>query len=111
MDTKSLAAALAIGIGAIGPAVAIGMLAGKAMEAIGRNPEAENKIRELLMYYVSAYHQWNYDNVDQQEWLVIQDELCNLLRYPRVKEYWDKRIANNKLWNEKFRKIGKDCLK
>jgi F-type H+-transporting ATPase subunit c len=36
----NLAAALAIGLGAIGPGVAIGILAAKAMEAIGRNPEA-----------------------------------------------------------------------
>ncbi|GCE25815.1 hypothetical protein KDA_12990 [Dictyobacter alpinus] len=40
MNLSPLAAALAIGIGAIGPGLAIGILAAKAMEAIGRNPEA-----------------------------------------------------------------------
>ncbi len=48
MNTDSvrlLAAALAIGIGAIGPALGIGMLVSKAMEALGRNPEAEPAIR------------------------------------------------------------------
>jgi len=39
-----LAAALAIGLGSIGPAIAIGLLAAKAMEAIGRNPEASGNI-------------------------------------------------------------------
>ena len=38
------AAGLAIAIGGMGPALAIGMLAAKGMEAIGRNPEATNKI-------------------------------------------------------------------
>lgn len=38
------AAAIAIGVGAIAPAIAIGWLASKAMEAIGRNPEASGKI-------------------------------------------------------------------
>lgn len=38
---KYLGAALAIAIGSIGPALAIGMLTGKAMEALGRNPEAQ----------------------------------------------------------------------
>ncbi len=38
---KYIGAALAIGFGAIGPAFAIGMLTGKAMEALGRNPEAQ----------------------------------------------------------------------
>jgi F-type H+-transporting ATPase subunit c len=38
------AAAFAIGLGALGPALAIGLLAGKAMEAIGRNPEAAGNI-------------------------------------------------------------------
>lgn len=41
---RQIAAALAIAIGAIGPALAIGMLASKAMEAIGRNPEASGSI-------------------------------------------------------------------
>ena len=39
-----LAKALAIGIGSIGPALGIGMIGAKAMEAIGRNPEAAGKI-------------------------------------------------------------------
>jgi F-type H+-transporting ATPase subunit c len=38
---KYIGAALAIAIGSIGPALAIGMLTGKAMEALGRNPEAQ----------------------------------------------------------------------
>jgi F-type H+-transporting ATPase subunit c len=40
----SLAKALAIGLGALGPGLGIGMIGAKAMEAIGRNPEAANKI-------------------------------------------------------------------
>ena len=46
---ESLAVALAIGLGAIGPGVGIGILAGKALEAIGRNPEAEGKIRTNMI--------------------------------------------------------------
>ncbi len=42
---KLLASAIAIGLGAIGPGLGIGMLVGKAMEALGRNPEAESSIR------------------------------------------------------------------
>ncbi len=39
-----LAKALAIGIGSIGPALAIGFIGMKAMESIGRNPEAAGKL-------------------------------------------------------------------
>ncbi|PIT93573.1 hypothetical protein COU00_03725 [Candidatus Falkowbacteria bacterium CG10_big_fil_rev_8_21_14_0_10_43_11] len=39
-----LAKAIAIGIGAIAPALAIGKIGAKAMESIGRNPEAAGKI-------------------------------------------------------------------
>lgn len=39
-----LAKAIAIGLGAIGPALGIGMIGARAMEAIGRNPEAVSKI-------------------------------------------------------------------
>jgi F-type H+-transporting ATPase subunit c len=42
---KMLAAGLAIGLGAIGPGLGIGILVSKAMEALGRNPEAEPSIR------------------------------------------------------------------
>ncbi len=38
-----LAKALAIGIGSLGPALGIGLIGMKAMEAIGRNPEASGK--------------------------------------------------------------------
>lgn len=41
---RILAKAFAIGIGSIGPALAIGHLVGKAMESIGRNPEATEKL-------------------------------------------------------------------
>lgn len=41
---ESLPSALAIGVGAIGPALAIGLIGSKAMEAIGRNPESSNKV-------------------------------------------------------------------
>jgi len=43
-SARQIAAALAIAVGAIGPALAIGVLASKAMEAIGRNPQASGNI-------------------------------------------------------------------
>lgn len=39
-----MAKAFTMAIGGIGPAFAIGMLVSKAMEAIGRNPEAGGKV-------------------------------------------------------------------
>ena len=39
-----LAKAIAIGLGALGPGLGIGFIGAKAMEAIGRNPEAASKI-------------------------------------------------------------------
>ena len=41
---KTLAKAAAIAIGGIAPAIAIGMTGSKAMESIGRNPEAADKL-------------------------------------------------------------------
>ena len=41
---KSLGAALAIGLGALGPGLGLGMIGMKAMEALGRNPEASDQI-------------------------------------------------------------------
>ena len=50
---KSIAAAIAIGLGALGPALGIGILAGKAMEAIGRNPEASQKIQTTMILAIA----------------------------------------------------------
>jgi len=38
-----------MGLGSIGPAIAIGMLVAKALEAIGRNPEAAGKIQTNMI--------------------------------------------------------------
>ncbi|MFA6522585.1 MAG: ATP synthase F0 subunit C [Patescibacteria group bacterium] len=47
MDAETmtqLAKAIAIGVGGFGPALGIGFIGAKAMESIGRNPEATGKI-------------------------------------------------------------------
>lgn len=44
MDILFSSPALAIAIGGFGPAIALGWIGSKAMEAIGRNPEASSKI-------------------------------------------------------------------
>jgi F-type H+-transporting ATPase subunit c len=41
--------AAAVGFGAIGPGLGIGILVGKALEAIGRNPEAMPKIQTNMI--------------------------------------------------------------
>jgi F-type H+-transporting ATPase subunit c len=41
---KSLAAAIAIGLGSLGPGLGLGMIGSRAMEALGRNPEASDEI-------------------------------------------------------------------
>lgn len=46
---RVFAAALAIGLGSVGPALGIGILAAKAMEAIGRNPEAAGKVQVPML--------------------------------------------------------------
>lgn len=45
VGVRMLAAGLAIGLGAIGPGIGIGLLVARAMEAIGRNPESEPAVR------------------------------------------------------------------
>lgn len=49
IELKQLAAGLAIGLGALGPGIGVGLLAGKAMEALGRNPEARAVIQQNMV--------------------------------------------------------------
>ncbi|MCC6563641.1 ATP synthase F0 subunit C [Candidatus Uhrbacteria bacterium] len=44
LSAKVLAAGICMGLGAIGPAIGEGLVAAKAMEAIGRNPAISDKI-------------------------------------------------------------------
>ena len=44
METTFFAKAFVMAVGAIGPAIAVGLIGAKAMESIGRNPEAAGKI-------------------------------------------------------------------
>ncbi|HUG17132.1 MAG TPA: ATP synthase F0 subunit C [Thermomicrobiales bacterium] len=46
---RLIGAALAIGLGAIGPGIGIGFAVGKAVEALGRNPEAVGDIRTTMI--------------------------------------------------------------
>lgn len=50
---KILGPALAIAIGGIFPSLAIGMMASKAMEAIGRNPEAAPKVQTAMILAIA----------------------------------------------------------
>ena len=44
-----LAAGLAIGLGAIGPGIGIGLATMGAVQAIGRNPDTEGPVRTTLI--------------------------------------------------------------
>jgi len=46
---RLLATAIAIGVGVIGPGIGVGLIGSKAMEALGRNPEAESAVRTTMI--------------------------------------------------------------
>ena len=50
---KYLAAAISMAVGAIGPGIGIGLLGGKAMEALGRNPEAAGAIQTNMILAIA----------------------------------------------------------
>ena len=50
---KMLAAGIAIGLGAIGPGIGVGILGRGAMEALGRNPEARGAIMTNMILAIA----------------------------------------------------------
>lgn len=46
---KTLATAAAIALGGMAPAIAIGLIGSKGLEAIGRNPEAASKVQTSMV--------------------------------------------------------------
>lgn len=47
--TFSVSGGLIIAIGGLGPAIGVGLIGAKAMEAIGRNPEASGRILPAMI--------------------------------------------------------------
>jgi len=50
---KLIATALAMGLGALGPGIGIGLIGSKAVEAIGRNPEATGSIQTNMILAIA----------------------------------------------------------
>ena len=53
IDIKTLIIGLPIAIGGFGPAMAIGKIVAKGLEAIGRNPEAADKVQTAMVLGVA----------------------------------------------------------
>ncbi len=51
---KAIATALVIGLGMFGPGIGLGILVSKALEAIGRNPEAAGSIRTTMFIGIAV---------------------------------------------------------
>jgi F-type H+-transporting ATPase subunit c len=50
---KLFAIAIVMGVGTIGPALAIGIIGSKGADAIGRNPEAAPKIQTAMILAIA----------------------------------------------------------
>ncbi len=56
MDVQSarlFATAIVMGLGAIGPAIAIGLIGSRASDAIGRNPDASSKVQTAMILAIA----------------------------------------------------------
>jgi F-type H+-transporting ATPase subunit c len=45
----SVSGGLVVALGGVGPAIGIGLIGMKAMEAIGRNPDAQSKVMPAML--------------------------------------------------------------
>jgi F-type H+-transporting ATPase subunit c len=52
-SAKLFAMAITAGLGVMGPAIGVGLIGSSAMEAIGRNPEAANKISSNMILAIA----------------------------------------------------------
>ena len=53
-SAKLIGAAIAMGLGSLSPGIGLGILASKALEAIGRNPEAQGKIQTTMILAIAV---------------------------------------------------------
>lgn len=52
-SAKLIGMALAAGLGVLGPGIGIGLIGGRAMEAIGRNPEAAGQVASNMILAIA----------------------------------------------------------
>lgn len=52
-SAKEIGSALAIGLGAIGPGIGVGLIGAKAVEAMGRNPEAVGIVQQNMFITIA----------------------------------------------------------
>lgn len=50
---ENLPVALAIGLGALGPGIGVGLIGNAALNAMGRNPEASGKIQTSMILAIA----------------------------------------------------------
>jgi F-type H+-transporting ATPase subunit c len=50
---KLIAMAIVVGFGVFGPGIGIGLIGNGALNALGRNPSAEGKIRNMMILAVA----------------------------------------------------------
>lgn len=50
---KILATAIVVGAGVLGPAIGVGLIGSKAMESIGRNPDAAGKVASNMIIAIA----------------------------------------------------------
>ncbi len=53
-SAKIIAFAIVVGLGVIGPGIGLGILVSKALEAIGRNPEASSTIQTTMFIGIAV---------------------------------------------------------
>ena len=51
--TNFLAIGIIMALGTLGPAIGIGLIGSKALEAVGRNPEASDKVQTLMILAIA----------------------------------------------------------
>lgn len=51
---KNLSMAIVVGVGVLGPGIGLGLLVGRALEAIGRNPEASGQIQASMFVGIAV---------------------------------------------------------
>jgi len=72
--------------------------------------EATKGIREMLMYFSSVYHQYDFGNIDESEWKLLKEQFFKFLNNERVEKYWKDNISGNPSWHKGLRILGDDFI-
>ena len=71
--------------------------------------KADQQLTVILQFYSSVYNQHREGIFPDVHWNSFRDEICSFISLPRVKEFWQTKVAPGP-YDSQFKDFGNHCI-